>query len=249
MKLLEGKHAIVTGGSRGIGKGIVEAFCRHGADVVFSYLSSEEKALAMQAELEQAHGTRVIPIRSDAASMDDAEHLVQTAIKEFGTVEVLVNNAGITQDNLMMRMTADQWEKVISVNLNSVFNTTKSIMRQMLKQRQGSIINLSSVVGGKGNAGQANYAASKAGINGFTKSIALELGSRSIRCNAIAPGFIKTEMTEVLDPEMVQGWVKDIPLKRAGETTDIADVAVFLASDMSVYVTGQVLNVCGGMLT
>lgn len=246
--LLEGKVAIITGGSRGIGKAICQRFVEEGATVCFTYLSSEEKARKVEEEL-SAQGGTVKGYKSDAAKMADAEALVEAVVKEFGRIDVIVNNAGITRDGLLMRMTEENFDAVINTNLKSVFNTTKSAQRTMLKQRSGSIINMSSVVGVKGNAGQANYAASKAGINGFTKSVALELGSRNIRCNAIAPGFIATEMTAELDEKVREEWANTIPLKRAGEATDVANACVFLASDLSAYITGQVLHVCGGMLT
>lgn len=248
MKLLQGKTAIITGGSRGIGKGIVEAFAAHGANVAFTYSSSADAANAIVENL-STDEIKIKAYKSDAASFEDSEKLVNQVLEDFGSVDILVNNAGITKDNLLMRMSEDDFDKVIEVNLKSVFNMTKAIQRTMLKQRKGSIINMSSVVGVKGNAGQANYAASKAGIHGFTKSIALELGSRNIRCNAIAPGFIETEMTGKLDEATVQGWRNAIPLKRGGQPEDIANACVFLASDMSAYITGQVLQVDGGMLT
>jgi 3-oxoacyl-[acyl-carrier protein] reductase len=248
MKLLENKVALITGASRGIGKGIALKFAQQGANIAFTYLSSVEKGQALEKEL-QAFGIKAKGYRSDAANYKAAEELVNSVIADFGTVDILVNNAGITRDNLLMRMSEEQWDEVINANLKSVFNLTKAIQKPMLKQRSGSIINMSSVVGVKGNAGQANYSASKAGIIGFTKSVALELGSRNIRSNAIAPGFIETEMTEVLDPKVVEGWRAGIPLKRGGSTDDIANATLFLASDMSAYITGQVLNVCGGMLT
>tara|TARA_R110001592_G_scaffold237306_6_gene496238 strand:+ start:50938 stop:51681 length:744 start_codon:yes stop_codon:yes gene_type:complete len=246
--LLEGKVAIVTGGSRGIGKSICQRFVEEGAIVCFTYLSSEEKARKVEEELSAKGGT-VKGFRSDAAKMADAEALVEEVVKQFGRIDIIVNNAGITRDGLLMRMTEENFDAVINTNLKSVFNTTKAAQRTMLKQRSGSIINMSSVVGVKGNAGQANYAASKAGINGFTKSVALELGSRNIRCNAIAPGFIATEMTAELDEKVREEWANTIPLRRAGEGVDVANACVFLASDMSAYISGQVLNVCGGMLT
>lgn len=248
MKLLENKVALITGASRGIGKGIALKFAQQGANIAFTYLSSVEKGQALEKEL-QAFGVKAKGYRSDAANFKAAEELVNAVVADFGTVDILVNNAGITRDTLLMRMSEEQWDEVINANLKSVFNLTKAIQKPMLKQRSGSIINMSSVVGVKGNAGQANYAASKAGIIGFTKSVALELGSRNIRSNAIAPGFIETEMTEVLDPKVVEGWRAAIPLKRGGSTEDIANATLFLASDMSAYITGQVLNVCGGMLT
>ncbi|MCW3072760.1 MAG: beta-ketoacyl-ACP reductase [Bacteroidetes bacterium] len=248
MKLLEGKVALITGASRGIGRGIALRFAEQGANVAFTYLSSVEKGEALAKELE-AYGVKAKGYRSDAADFKAAEELVNSVVADFGTVDILVNNAGITRDTLLMRMSEQQWDEVMNANLKSVFNLTKAVQKPMLKQRKGSIINMSSVVGVKGNAGQSNYAASKAGIIGFTKSVALELGSRNIRSNAIAPGFIETEMTEVLDPKVVQGWRDTIPLKRGGSVDDIANATIFLASDMSAYITGQTLNVCGGMLT
>lgn len=248
MKLLEGKTALITGASRGIGRGIAKVFAAQGANVAFTYLSSVEKGQALEAEL-AAEGIKVKGYRSDAADFDQAQALADEVVKDFGQVDILINNAGITRDGLLMRMGKDQWDAVIKANLDSVFNLTKGIQRYMLKQRSGSIINMSSVVGIKGNAGQANYAASKAGIIGFTKSVALELGSRGIRCNAVAPGFIATEMTDSLDPKVLEGWLESIPLKRAGSVEDIANACLFLGSDLSSYVTGQVLSVNGGMLT
>ena len=246
--LLEGKIAIVTGASRGIGKSIARSFIAQGATVAFTYRSSEEQALALEKELTENGGVAK-GFKSDASKFEDSEKLVKEVLEAFGTVDVVVNNAGITDDTLLMRMSEEQWDRVVDVNLKSCFNLTKAVLRTMLKARSGSIINISSVVGVQGNAGQANYSASKAGILGFTKSVALELGSRSIRCNAIAPGFIETEMTEKLDPATVQGWRDTIPLKRGGSPEDVANACVFLASDMSSYVTGQTLNVCGGMIT
>ena len=246
--LLEGKVAIVTGASRGIGKAIAQQFIAQGAKVAFTYRSSAEAAAALEQELSAGGGT-VKGFQSDAASMTDAERLVGEVVEAFGTVDIVINNAGITDDTLLMRMTEEQWDRVISVNLKSCFNLTKAVMRTMLKARSGSIVNISSVVGVQGNAGQANYAASKAGILGFTKSVALELGSRNIRCTAIAPGFIETEMTAKLDADTVQGWRDAIPLKRGGTPEDVANLCVFLASDMSAYITGQTLNVDGGMIT
>lgn len=248
MKLLQGKVALITGASRGIGRGIALKFAEQGANVAFTYLSSVEKGEALTKELE-AFGVKAQGYRSDAADFKAADDLVNAVVADFGTVDILVNNAGITRDTLLMRMSEQQWDEVINANLKSVFNLTKAVQKPMLKQRKGSIINMSSVVGVKGNAGQSNYAASKAGIIGFTKSIALELGSRNIRSNAIAPGFIETEMTETLDAKVVEGWKDTIPLKRGGTVDDIANATIFLASDMSAYITGQVLNVCGGMLT
>jgi len=248
MQLLQGKTAIITGASRGIGKAIAVKFAQQGANVAFTYLSSVEKGQALEAEL-AAFGTKVKGYRSDASDFKAAEDFINAVVADFGQIDVVINNAGITRDGLLMRMTEENFDEVIRVNLKSIFNITKAVQKPMLKQRFGSIINMSSVVGVKGNAGQANYAASKAGINGFTKSIALELGSRNIRCNAIAPGFIETEMTEVLDPKVKEGWIQGIPLKRGGTPDDVANLCVFLGSDMSTYITGQVINVCGGMLT
>ncbi|KAB7530666.1 3-oxoacyl-[acyl-carrier-protein] reductase [Flagellimonas olearia] len=249
MKLLEGKNVIITGASRGIGKGIAQIFGQHGANVAFTYSSSEAPALELQKELEDM-GVKAKAYKSNAASYEDSEALVAQVLEDFdGRIDVLINNAGITKDNLLMRMGEDDFDAVVEINLKSVFNMTKAVQRTMLKQRKGSIINMSSVVGIKGNAGQANYAASKAGMIGFTKSIALELGSRNIRCNAIAPGFIETEMTDKLDEKTVQGWRDAIPLKRGGKPEDVANACLFLASDLSDYVTGQVLSVDGGMLT
>ncbi|WP_422080303.1 3-oxoacyl-[acyl-carrier-protein] reductase [Ulvibacterium sp.] len=248
MKLLEGKKVIITGASRGIGTGIARIFAEHGADVAFTYSSSEAPALALEKELKEK-GVKAKAYKSNAASFQESEALVAQVLEDFGGIDVLINNAGITKDNLLMRMGEADFDDVIEINLKSVFNMTKAVQRTLLKQREGSIINMSSVVGITGNAGQANYAASKAGIIGFTKSIALELGSRNIRCNAIAPGFIETEMTEKLDEKVVQAWREGIPLKRGGTPEDIANACLFLASDMSSYITGQVLNVNGGMLT
>jgi 3-oxoacyl-[acyl-carrier protein] reductase len=248
MKLLEGKVALVTGASRGIGRGIAFKLAEHGANIAFTYLSSVEKGTALENEL-KALGIKAKGYQSDAADFKAADALVTAVVTEFGTIDVLVNNAGITRDTLLMRMSEEQWDQVINANLKSVFNMTKAVQRPMLKQRKGSIINMSSVVGVKGNAGQANYAASKAGIIGFTKSVALELGSRNIRSNAIAPGFIETEMTASLDPKVVEQWREAIPLKRGGTADDVANLTLFLASDLSAYITGQTINVCGGMLT
>ena len=246
MKLLEGKVAIITGASRGIGNGIAEVFADQGATIAFTYASSDEKARAFEAEL-AAKGVKAKGYKSDASDFNAAQTLVDEVVAEFGTVDILVNNAGITRDTLLMRMSEEQWDEVIRVNLKSVFNLTKAVIKPMLKARSGSIINMTSIVGVTGNAGQANYAASKAGMIGFTKSVAQELGSRNIRCNAIAPGFIETEMTEKLDPKVVEEWRNTIPLKRGGTTTDIANTTLYLASDLSSYVTGQTLHVCGGM--
>ena len=248
IKLLNGTNALITGASRGIGRGIALVLAQHGANVAFTYLSSPEKAQELEKEL-QVMGVKAKGYKSDASEFSAADELIANIIADFGSLEVVVNNAGITRDNLLMRMSEEQFDDVIRTNLKSAFNITKACQRPMLKARKGSIINISSVVGVKGNAGQANYAASKAGMIGFTKSVALELGSRNIRCNAIAPGFIETEMTAALAPEMVQQWREQIPLKRGGTPDDVAQAVVFLASDMSSYITGQVLNVDGGMLT
>jgi len=247
MKLLEGKTAIITGGSRGIGKGIAQIFAQQGANIAFTFSSSVEAAKNLEKELSD-YGIKAKGYQSNAANFEESQELAKEIHKEFGSIDVLINNAGITKDNLLMRISEEDFDKVIEVNLKSVFNMTKAVQRIMLKQRQGSIINMSSVVGVKGNAGQANYAASKAGMIGFTKSIAAELGSRNIRCNAIAPGFIETEMTDKLDEKVVQEWRNAIPLKRGGTTEDIANACLYLASDLSSYVTGEVLNVNGGML-
>ncbi len=246
MKLLENKTAIITGATRGIGRGIALMYAKQGANVAFTFSSSVEAANALEQEL-QAFGVKAKGYQSNAANFDAAQELVNEVISEFGTVDILINNAGITKDNLLMRISEADFDQVIEVNLKSVFNLTKAIIRPMMKQRSGSIINMSSVVGLKGNAGQANYAASKAGIIGFSKSIALELGSRNIRSNVIAPGFIETEMTAKLDEKVVEGWRNEIPLKRGGTPDDIANACVFLGSDMSAYITGQTLSVDGGM--
>lgn len=246
MKLLEGKVALVTGGSRGIGKALALAFAEQGAQVAFSDLAYDEKAQELEKKLADM-GAKAKGYASDASKFDDGEELVQKIVADFGRLDILVNNAGITRDTLLMRMTEQQWDDVIRVNLKSAFNLTKATQKVMLKQRSGSIINMSSVVGLGGNAGQANYAASKAGMIGFTKSVAQELGARSVRCNAIAPGFIETDMTAGLAEDVKKGWAQQIPLRRAGTVEDVANVAVFLASDMAGYVTGQVIPVCGGM--
>ncbi len=248
MDLLKGKVALITGASRGIGRAIALRFAQEGAHVAFTYLSSVEKGLALEEEL-RAFGGTVKGYRSDASDYKAAEDLIAAVIADFGTVDVLVNNAGITKDGLLMRMSEEQWDSVITVNLKSVFNLTKAVIKPMMKARSGSIINLTSVVGIRGNAGQANYAASKAGIIGFTKSVALELGSRNVRSNAIAPGFIETEMTGEINEKAVEEWKQQIPLKRGGQPEEVADACVFLASDLSRYITGQVLQVDGGMLT
>ncbi|GAB3203838.1 3-oxoacyl-[acyl-carrier protein] reductase [Pontibacter aydingkolensis] len=248
MKALEGKVALVTGASKGIGRAIAEKFVEAGAKVAFTYLSSVEKGQALEQEL-SANGGVAKGYRSDASNTAQAEQLVEDVVKEFGKIDIVVNNAGITRDGLLMRMNEEQWDAVINTNLKSVFNVTKAATKHMMRAKIGSVINITSVVGIKGNAGQANYAASKAGIIGFTKSVALELGSRNIRCNAIAPGFIETEMTGELDQKVVDEWRKAIPLKRGGSPEDVAKAAVFLASDESAYITGQTLQVDGGMLT
>ena len=249
MKLLEKKIVLITGGSRGIGKSIAKECMRQGATVAFTYRdeNTQEQAIQVEKELNEDGGLAKA-FMSDAANFEDAQKLISDIISEFGTIDVLVNNAGITRDTLLMRMSEDQWDDVINTNLKSAFNLTKAAQIPMLKARSGSIINMSSVVGVKGNAGQANYAASKAGLIGFTKSVAAELGSRGIRCNAIAPGFIETEMTKSLDEKVVEEWRNGIPLKRGGTPLDVANTTVFLASDMSSYVTGQTIHVCGGML-
>ena len=248
MKLLEGKIALITGASKGIGRAVAKVYAQHGANVAFTYLSSVEKGEALVAELE-AEGIKAKGYRSDASDFAAAQELIDSVVADFGGLDILINNAGITRDNLLMRMSEEQWDEIMTVNLKSCFNTVKAVSRTFMKQRSGSIINMSSVVGVKGNAGQANYSASKAGIIGFTKSVALELGSRGIRSNAIAPGFIETEMTEVLDEKMVQTWRDAIPLKRGGQPEDVANACIFLGSDLSSYITGQVLLVDGGMLT
>lgn len=248
MKLLENKVSLITGATRGIGKGIAEVFAKNGSNIAFTYVSSDEKARALEKELE-SYGIKAKGYKSDAGNFKAADDLITQVVADFGTIDVLVNNAGITRDTLLMRMSEQQWDEVINANLKSVFNLVKAVQRPMLKAKKGSIINMSSVVGVKGNAGQSNYSASKAGIIGFTKSIALELGSRNIRSNAIAPGFIETEMTGALDEKVIQQWRDSIPLKRGGSTEDVANLTLFLASDMSAYITGQCINVCGGMLT
>lgn len=248
MKLLQGKTALVTGASKGIGRAIALRYAEQGANVAFTYLSSVEQGLALESEL-ASKGIKAKGYKSDASDYAQAEKLINDVIADFGSLDILINNAGITMDNLLLRLNEESWDKVINVNLKSCFNTVKAVTKQMMKQRAGSIINMTSVVGLKGNAGQANYAASKAGIIGFTKSVALELGSRGIRANAIAPGFIETEMTGKLDEKTVQTWRDAIPLKRGGKPEDVADACVFLGSDMSTYISGQVLQVDGGMLT
>lgn len=248
MKLLEGKNIIITGASRGIGRSIATAFADQGANIAFTYSSSTGPAEELEKELKEL-GVQAKAYQSDAASFSACHDLIKAIQEDFESIDVLVNNAGITKDNLLMRMSEADFDKVIEVNLKSIFNMTKAVQRTMLKQRKGSIINMSSIVGIKGNAGQANYAASKAGIIGFSKSMALELGSRNIRTNVVAPGFIETEMTEKLDEKTIAGWRDAIPLKRGGTPEDVANACIFLASDMSAYITGQVLQVDGGMLT
>jgi len=248
MKLLEGKNALITGASKGIGRAIAHKFAEEGANVAFTYLSSVEKGQALEEELEEK-GVKAKGYRSDASDFDAAQELINNVVEDFGSLDILINNAGITKDNLLLRIGEADWDDVINVNLKSCFNTVKAATKTMMKQRGGSIINMTSVVGLKGNAGQANYAASKAGILGFTKSVALELGSRGVRSNAIAPGFIETEMTDKLDEKTVQSWRDAIPLKRGGSPDDVANACVFLGSDMSSYVTGQTIQVDGGMLT
>ncbi|CAI8183449.1 MAG: 3-oxoacyl-[acyl-carrier-protein] reductase FabG [Flavobacteriaceae bacterium] len=246
--LLNKKTVLITGASRGIGSGIARVFAQNGANVAFTYSSSEAPALALQEELSKL-GVTVKAYKSDASSFEACEKLASEVMSDFDSLDALINNAGITKDNLLMRMSEEDFDKVIEVNLKSVFNMTKAFQRVFLKQRNGSIINISSIVGVKGNAGQANYAASKAGMIGFTKSIALELGSRNIRANVIAPGFIETEMTDKLDEAVVEQWRAGIPLKRGGTPEDVANACLFFASDLSSYITGQVLLVDGGMLT
>ncbi len=248
MNLLKGKTALITGASKGIGKAIAEQYAAQGANVAFTYLSSVEKGEALVKELE-AKGVKAKGYRSDASDYAAAQELITSVVEDFGSLDILINNAGITKDNLLMRMSEEDWDAIQNINLKSCFNTVKAACRTMMKQRSGSIINMSSVVGVKGNAGQANYAASKAGIIGFTKSVALELGSRGIRCNAIAPGFIETDMTDALDEKMVQSWRDAIPLKRGGSPEDVANACIFLGSDMSSYISGQAIQVDGGMLT
>ena len=248
MDLVKGKNIIITGASRGIGRGIALAFAKEGANVAFTYSSSEGTAKELEAEL-SAFGVTAKAFKSNAADFDAAQQLVSDVLEIFDSIDVLINNAGITKDNLLMRISEEDFDNVIEVNLKSVFNMTKAVQRTMLKQRHGSLIHMSSVVGVKGNAGQSNYAASKAGIIGFSKSIALELGSRNIRSNVIAPGFIETEMTDKLPEDVVAQWLAGIPLKRGGSPDDVANACLFLAADLSAYITGQVLHVDGGMLT
>ncbi|MGI6339810.1 MAG: 3-oxoacyl-[acyl-carrier-protein] reductase [Bacteroidales bacterium] len=248
MKLLEGKTALITGASRGIGKAIALRFAKEGASIALTNIVEDDEFLTALKEI-KALNVDVKGYISNASDFTDSQNVINEVIRDFGKIDILVNNAGITRDTLLMRMTEDQWDSVIAVNLKSVFNLTKAVLQPMLKQRSGSIINMSSVVGISGNAGQANYSASKAGIIGFTKSTAKELGSRNIRCNAIAPGFIITEMTDKLPAEVKSDWINKIPLRRGGTPEDVANTALFLASDLSSYITGQIIQVCGGMLT
>ena len=248
MKLLEGKNILITGASRGIGNGIAVTLASHGANIFFTYVNSKDSAIALEEKI-QKYGVKVRSYKSDASSFNESHNLVENIINDFDRIDVLINNAGITKDNLLLRMSEDDFDKVISINLKSVFNMTKAIQRFFLKQRSGVFIHISSVVGIKGNAGQSNYAASKSGIIGFSKSLAQELGSRNIRSNVIAPGFIETEMTNKLDEKIIDGWIKSIPLRRGGKTEDVANSCVFLSSELSTYITGQVLQVDGGMLT
>ncbi len=248
MKLLQGKSALITGANKGIGRQIALVFAENGADIAFTDIVYNEDSAALETEL-KAFGVKAKGYGSDASSFSASESVITDVLNDFGKIDVLVNNAGITRDNLLLRMSESEWDAVININLKSVFNLTRAVQKDMLKKRSGSIINMSSVVGIQGNSGQSNYSASKAGIIGFTKSVAHELGSRNIRCNAIAPGFIETEMTSKLTEEIKKNWTDDIPLKRAGTTTDVANLALFLASDLSSYITGQVISVCGGLHT
>ena len=248
MKLLENKVALITGGGRGIGRSICESFAENGCNVAFTYNSSKEAAENLVEELKK-YNVKVKSYKSDASDHDKSVELIDNVISDFERIDVLVNNAGITKDNLLMRMSPSDFKDVVNVNLGSVFNLTKSSIRIFLKEKEGSIINISSIVGVKGNAGQSNYAASKAGIIGFSKSIALELGSRNIRCNVVAPGFIETDMTDSLSDDVLEKWKESIPLKRSGKPNDVGNACVFLASDLSSYITGQVLQVDGGLLT
>jgi len=248
MRILEGKTAIITGAARGIGKSIALRYAQEGANIAFTDIAENDSFKETEKEL-NALGVKAKGYVSDASNFENSQSVVEQIAKDFERIDILVNNAGITRDNLLMRMPEDQWDLVININLKSVFNLTKAVMRTMMKQRSGSIINISSVVGVGGNAGQANYSASKAGIIGFSKSVAKELGARNIRCNAIAPGFIATEMTASLPEDVVSGWAEKIPLKRVGTPDDVANACVYFGSDLSAYVSGQVLNVCGGMQT
>lgn len=246
--LLQGKTAIITGATRGIGKGIAEVFAQHGCNIAFTFASSVEKALAFEKELSEKYQIKAKGYQSDAADFAACEAFGTQVVADFGTVDILINNAGITRDALLLRMSESQWDEVININLKSSFNMTKALLKHFMGNRNGSIINMTSVVGIKGNPGQSNYAASKAGLIGFTKSIAQELGSRNIRCNAVAPGFIETEMTDALGVEVKAEWMDSIPLKRGGSPADVANACLFLASDLGTYITGQTINVCGGML-
>lgn len=246
--MLQGKTALITGASRGIGKGLAEVFAKNGCNIAFTYASSVEKAMAFEKELANTYGIKAKGYQSNAADFKASDDLANAVIADFGKVDILINNAGITRDTLMLRMTEEQWDEVIDTNLKSAFNLTKAFLKHFLGNRAGSIINMTSIVGITGNAGQANYAASKAGMIGFTKSVAKEIGSRGIRCNAVAPGFIETEMTEALNADVKKAWVDTIPLKRGGTPDDVANACLFLASDLSTYITGQTLNVCGGMV-
>ena len=246
MKLLEGKVALITGAARGIGKAIAVKYASEGANIVFTDLNIDDNALATKAELE-SYGVKVMAVASNAASFEESHKVVEDTVKEFGRLDILVNNAGITKDGLMMRMSEQQWDAVITVNLKSAFNFVHAVTPVMMRQKGGCIINMSSVVGVGGNAGQANYSASKAGMIGLTKSIAQELGSRDVRANAVAPGCIMTEMTDKLPEDVKKEWAAQIPLRRGGTPEDVANVCTFLASDLSSYVTGQVISVCGGM--
>ena len=248
MKDLKNKTAIVTGGSKGIGKGIVEKLAESGCNVAFTYLSSKESAADIE-KLSDKYNVKIKKYQSDASDFDQSNKLIENILDDFDTYDILINNAGITKDNLILRMDEDSWKKVIDINLNSCFNLTKCAIREFMKKKEGVIINISSIVGVKGNAGQSNYSASKAGINGFTKSVALELGSRNIRCNAIAPGFIETDMTNKGDGKLLESWIESIPLKRAGHVEDIANLCVYLASEKGSYITGQIIKVDGGLVT
>ncbi len=248
MKLLEGKVALITGASRGIGEAIAKKYAEHGAQIAFTYLSSEQRACALENDL-RSNTTKAQAYRSNAASFAEAEKLVVDVLAEFGKIDIVINNAGITRDNLLLRITEEQWDEVINTNLKSVYNITKQVIKPMMKQRSGSIINMSSVVGVSGNPGQSNYSASKAGIIGFTKSIAQEMGSRNIRCNAVAPGFIETEMTDTLAEEVKKEFMKSIPMGRYGTADEVANLCLFLGSDLSSYINGQVINICGGLNT
>lgn len=247
MPLLSGKTALITGASRGIGEAVALLFAQQGAQVAFTYRSSADKAAALEAKMSDL-GVKSKGYCSNAASFSEAEQLVQQVLSDFGTIDILVNNAGITRDNLLLRMSENDWDTVMENNLKSVFNLTKHVIRTMMKQRSGSIINLSSIVGIRGQAGQANYAASKAGVVAFSKSVAQEMGSRNIRCNVIAPGFIETDMTATLNEDTKKSYLQSVPLQRFGTGEDVAKVALFLASDLSSYVNGQTISVCGGML-